>query len=73
VSASTAVTISSAVTNESCGLSNGVINLTPSGSISPYTFAWSNGRTSQNNTGLSGGTYTVTVTSASSYYFISGH
>ena len=35
-----------------------------SGGTSPYTFAWSNGATTQSITDLAGGTYTVTATDA---------
>ena len=42
--------------------SNGSINLTVNGGTSPYSYSWSNGASTQNITGLSAGTYTVTVT-----------
>jgi SprB repeat/CUB domain len=48
-------------TNASCGLSNGAINITPSGSAPPYTFAWDNGLVSEDLTNLPAGTYAVTV------------
>jgi hypothetical protein len=50
-----------AVANTSCGNPNGSITITvqPSGS---YTYAWTNGASTQNITGLTAGTYTVTVT-----------
>ncbi len=52
-------------TNVSCfGGGNGSINLTVSGGTSPYTYAWSNGANTQNITGLSAGSYGVTVTDA---------
>jgi gliding motility-associated-like protein len=52
-------------TNVSCaGGSNGSINLTPTGGTSPYTYAWSNGATSQDLTGLSPANYAVTITDA---------
>ncbi|TVR81105.1 MAG: hypothetical protein EA412_03680, partial [Chitinophagaceae bacterium] len=41
---------------------NGSIQISVSGGQEPYTFLWSNGETTQNISGLSGGTYTVTVT-----------
>ncbi len=37
-----------------------------SGGIEPYTYAWSNGRTTQTITGLAPGTYSVIVTDANS-------
>ena len=51
--------------NVSCnGGNNGTANVNPSGEISPYTYLWSNGRTTKSMTGLIAGTYTVTVTSS---------
>jgi hypothetical protein len=44
-----------------CAQSNGSINLNVSGGTSPYTFLWSNGRTTEDITNLSSGSYTVTV------------
>jgi len=44
------------------GLSNGSIALTPSGGVTPYSYSWSNGETTQNITNLTEGSYSVTVT-----------
>ncbi len=67
----TQVAVSRVITDVSCvGLSNGAINVTPSGGTSPYTYAWttSNGSglnaTAEDQTGLTAGTYNVTVTDA---------
>jgi len=50
-------------TNVSCnGGNNGTINTLTAGGTSPYTYLWNNGKTSNNITGLSAGTYTLTVT-----------
>ncbi|NVK28166.1 MAG: gliding motility-associated C-terminal domain-containing protein [Flavobacteriia bacterium] len=44
------------------GESDGSILINPSGGTPPYTYAWSNGATTQNLTNVPAGTYTVTVT-----------
>jgi len=57
--------VSTVVTNVLCfGGSNGAVDLTVSGGVSPYTYAWSNSAITQDITGLIAGTYTVTVTDA---------
>ena len=58
------VLVTSATTgNVSCfGGSNGNIDLSVSGGSPGYTYLWSNGATTQDLTGLTVGTYTVTVT-----------
>ncbi len=49
--------------NYSCGAANsGTITATLTGGAAPYNYLWSNGQTTQTVTGLSAGTYTVTVT-----------
>jgi hypothetical protein len=45
------------------GAANGTITLTVTGT-GPFTFVWSNGATTQDLSGLVGGTYTVTVSNA---------
>ncbi|MEY3238172.1 MAG: hypothetical protein RI883_2273, partial [Bacteroidota bacterium] len=49
------------VTNESCGTQNGAINVTVTGGSIPYYYLWTNNATSQDLTGISAGTYSVTV------------
>ena len=50
-------------TSTTCnGGSDGSIDLTPTGGSGSYTYSWDNGSTSEDPTGLSSGTYTVTVT-----------
>lgn len=62
-----AVTPSISATNVSCnGGSNGAATLSVTGGNSPYTYNWGGGITTQNRTGLAAGTYSVTVTDASS-------
>ena len=51
------------VTDATCnGGSDGAVAISVSGGTTPYTYAWSNGDTIEDVTGLKEGTYTVTVT-----------
>ncbi len=60
-----AITLSATSTNVSCnGGNNGAVNLTVSGGTGSYRYNWSNGEDERNISGLSAGTYTVTVTDA---------
>ncbi len=53
------------VTNVVCnGNSNGAIDINLTGGTAPFDYAWSNGATTQDLTGLIGGTYSVIVTDA---------
>lgn len=62
--AASPVTISGTVTNETCGNFNGVVDISMNGGLSPYSFLWSNGVTTQDNSGLQQGAYTLTATDA---------
>ncbi len=57
-----AISISLTATSSSCAASNGSIASTVTGGTAPYSYQWSNSRTTANNTGLAAATYTVTVT-----------
>ncbi len=53
------------VHHEVCNLaSNGFIDISASGGVSPYSFLWSSGQVTEDITGLASGTYTVTATGA---------
>jgi hypothetical protein len=52
------------VTDELCGNNMGAIDITVSGGTTPYAYAWSNSASTQDLTGLSAGTYAVTVEDA---------
>ena len=50
------------ILNASCfGASTGKMSVNASGGISPYTYTWSNAQTGDTASGLSAGTYTVTI------------
>ena len=58
-----ALTVAAAATDATCnGGSDGTVSLTISGGTVPYEYAWSNGDSTMNISGVSAGTYTVSVT-----------
>ncbi len=56
--------LSATATNTTCDLPNGSVNLTVTGGVSPYTFEWSNGATTEDLSNIMAGPYAVTVTGA---------
>lgn len=57
------IKINGTATNSCSGAGTGTIDITVTGGNETYTFLWSNGETSEDVSGLTAGTYTVTVTS----------
>lgn len=57
------LSLGSNVTDVTCfGAADGSITLNVSGGVAPYTYAWSNGATTDDIFNLSGGTYSVSIT-----------
>ncbi len=52
------------VTQPTCGLNNGAIDVSVSGGSSPYVFSWDNGDTTEDLSGIGGGNYVLYLTDA---------
>ena len=57
-----ALTVSATATNSNCLNPTGTATANPAGGTGPFSYAWSDGQTSQTANTLAAGTYTVTVT-----------
>ncbi|MBT1705686.1 SprB repeat-containing protein, partial [Chryseosolibacter indicus] len=67
VNSGNALNLSSAISldcNPIIGTGNGSIDITVTGGVAPYTYAWSNGQTTQDISSLDAGNYSVVVTDA---------
>lgn len=65
ITAPPVLNVSEAVTQPSCqNVCNGNIDVTVTGGVAPYSYAWSNGQTTQDLNNQCAGTYTLTVTDA---------
>jgi hypothetical protein len=61
---SSLLSATASLVNPSCTQANGSIDLTPTGGVTPYTYLWSNGATTQDVNGLGAGSFTVKITDA---------
>jgi PKD repeat protein len=67
IAPSTALSLQTSTTNETCNANNGTATVTVTGGTAPYTYLWNTSpvQSTSTATGLNAGTYTVTVTDAS--------
>lgn len=69
----TAISVSPTVVDATCGNSNGSISLAVSGGTPNYTYTWAGGGNAAALTGLSSGSYSVTITDANGCQFTSSY
>lgn len=60
----TPISVDTIVTNATCGVCNGEIEVVANGGVPPYSYLWGNGETTASISGLCPGVYTVDVTDA---------
>lgn len=60
----TSLTVGVTFSHPTCTQNNGIINITPSGGVAPYTYLWSTGATTEDLQNGSAGTYSVKITDA---------
>lgn len=65
IAAGGSISLSLTVINSACGANDGSVDVTVSGGSGSYNYNWSHGPTSEDISGLSAGTYTITVTDIS--------
>ncbi len=58
------ITLLPSLHSPACNQSNGAISITASGGTEPYSYSWATGSTQSGISGLTAGTYTLTVTDA---------
>ncbi len=61
---STSITVGVSFTHPACSQSNGIIDITPTGGVEPYTYAWNTGATTQDLENGGAGTYSVKISDA---------
>ncbi|GEM_PF-639286 len=68
IRSATEILASTVVTNQSCTTGDGAIDLSVSGGSGTYSYLWNTGATSQDLSGLTPGTYEVTITDTKGCY-----
>jgi len=64
VTSNSALSLNVTSTQSGCTLNNGTATANPANGITPYSYSWNNGQSTQTATGLAVGNYTAVVTDA---------